>query len=1318
MLQVRAVLRWTQRTIAVGACVLALYVGAQVGETRYTLITARAPRAMMSLELARNTTEAEDIAKEWEEQPVDDNECKAIASDRPIDVARQNLRLDDRFILAYTAALGLAALAALGAVSAPWWGTAAIVVAAVVAGLCDYVENRLSERVLGLAHAPPYLNWVGEHAVPWLRIFAQTKFALVLVVILVTLTATLAAIRRWWLRLPDDPSERLSFTALAETEALCLARQSGRKGDAETRSVTPGSCDEPWVRSRSYDFVGLALSGGGIRSATFNLGLLTGLHRLKALERIDYMATVSGGGYIGSFWTAWLKNQPGVAGATRALWPAGNGNEAGAVRHLREFSRFLATRRGFFEAEMWEAVVAVIAGIVPAFVAAASVIGLGLVLWLAANFFLACPEPWGGVVTVVALSIAIMVAFERGWAARSPLDPADVSASRVVNAVITIFALVVAVLVEWQYVHAFPRQTWSSLKGTQLVARSYEGWWQLTGIHWTTQNSVKEWFWSPRLYDLALVWLVPGMVLLALRPPFAALARRGRHERIWGPAFDRVVMRLIGSALGWAAIATVWLLSINFLSLAKGMAVASLASAGAFAALRNWIGMALRSGTQASPLGRLKPYLPEILAYVTVTLLIGGVGSVLVKWGGEDWFNWYTATGAMGLAIAGMLLLDPAEIGLHAFYRDRIVRAYSGASNPMSKGVAARNRQTDRREGDDLLLGELPARPLHLVCCAANDLSGDPIETLGRGARSAVLSRHGIAMANGWAPPPQWLTLGGAVTASAAAFNSNMGSVSMSVGPVVAFLMAALNLRLGLWVPNPTQPRRRAIRLLPGALFFSEMFALTVDWQPEIHLSDGAHFENLALYELVRRHCRYIIVSDCGEDPSVAFDDFGNAARRIREDFGVHIDIDLSALRPNAERRSQQHVVVGTINYTDFDKGILLYVKPTLTGDEPPDVLQHATRNRRFPHEPTSDQFYDEAQWESYRQLGEHTAGTVFAFVDRYPGSEAPTADWIFTTARQDWYPTPPDLPERVLEMTERFASVESDLREWAIAMLDEVFPEAGLLRTPETATKTTTANRDELAEDHVHTANLTCIVRVTQLMEDVWASCQLDAFWNHPLNLGWVNRFARWTSAPTFRMWWPLLCPMYNAEFQRFMREHFSALDYDPRSGTVLGPDRTIPRGLAAQWWEDRHAPAPELNDNQGKPKSVYVYSMDLSRPGSSGPTPMQVGLVLVREVTGTAPSLAWWSSDDFFVPPSLWGAGMGSAFLWKFLQDLRASQRVQRLQVYVKAPKDRNDPGSWADRVSYVEFYKKQGFRFIRETTALPDGAPCRAVHLELEL
>ena len=265
-------------------------------------------------------------------------------------------------------------------------------------------------------------------------------------------------------------------------------------------------------------------------------------------------------------------------------------------------------------------------------------------------------------------------------------------------------------------------------------------------------------------------------------------------------------------------------------------------------------------------------------------------------------------------------------------------------------------------------------------------MSGDVCRPRSRAAPGA---RFCPAMESAWVttgqPPRRELQLGSALTASAAAFNPNMGAASMRVGPAVSFLMTALNLRLGLWVRNP-RLRAETVRahLLPGRLFYKEMAACTDTASSDLHLSDGAHFDNTALYELVRRHCRYIIMSDCTADPEVAFDDFGSTARRIREDLGAEIEIDLNPLKPGADGFSRQHAVVGTIDYGWFDKGTLVYIKPSLTGTEPADIRQYKSRNQAFPHEGTGDQFYDEAQWESYRRLGVQTAREVFRFGGRF----------------------------------------------------------------------------------------------------------------------------------------------------------------------------------------------------------------------------------------------------------------------------------------------------------------------------------------------
>ena len=185
---------------------------------------------------------------------------------------------------------------------------------------------------------------------------------------------------------------------------------------------------------RAADVIGLALSGGGIRSATFNLGLLQGLHRLNLLALVDYLSTVSGGGYVGSFWSEWIARRqaalqqtaPGVATPQvppALLFPshrdAGSGPQDGVdrpqERHLREFSGFLAPRWGFFEVETWTALVALISGLLPAVAIALSIIGVLLIGWLSLTSPLAYRSRVAALPIVMGITALVLAAFERMW---------------------------------------------------------------------------------------------------------------------------------------------------------------------------------------------------------------------------------------------------------------------------------------------------------------------------------------------------------------------------------------------------------------------------------------------------------------------------------------------------------------------------------------------------------------------------------------------------------------------------------------------------------------------------------------------------------------------------------------------------------------------------------------------------------------------------------------------------------------------------------------------------------------------------------------
>jgi len=228
------------------------------------------------------------------------------------------------------------------------------------------------------------------------------------------------------------------------------------------------------------------------------------------------------------------------------------------------------------------------------------------------------------------------------------------------------------------------------------------------------------------------------------------------------------------------------------------------------------------------------------------------------------------------------------------------------------------------------------------------------------------------------------ITLGTAVAISGAAVSPNMGYHSSSA---LTFLLTLFNARLGWWLGNPGKPGDITYRyrspLLSIRPLVAEALGLTDDKNKYIYLSDGGHFENLALYEMVLRRCRYIVVSDASADPECAFDDLGAALRKIRIDFGIPITIQKMFIR---SRNSQDgaYCAIGSIEYSKIDggcderNGTLIYIKPAFYGEGPTDVFNYAQQSRTFPHETTADQFFSESQFESYRMLGTYIMATIF----------------------------------------------------------------------------------------------------------------------------------------------------------------------------------------------------------------------------------------------------------------------------------------------------------------------------------------------------
>lgn len=1013
----------------------------------------------------------------------------------------------------------------------------------------------------------------------------------------------------------------------------------------ENAAASPGSLEELFAEERrafgspdENDLCGLAFSGGGIRSATFSLGLLQELARRGLLGGFHYLSTVSGGGYAGGFWSAW-RSRPANDGQDFPL-PAG-GVEPREIHHLREFGNFLRPRLNLVSFETGRLVASVVAALAPSLLASVSVVVLVVLAWLGLTVALTHTGMYASLALLLGLLLGGHLVFE--WIWRSMRHEARLPGESFRYAV-------------WWLVAAVPTA------GLWLLA-----WWLALP---------PELFVSPlALADLAPAdWtavllpvgpLLAGVVVLVvLRTLVSSFAGELSKRRLLHGTLDAVLSRSLLFATAWTVLGVLWV-SGQVLA-AEGVAgiASALAAAGAGGGVFSWARRFIGLQPNKPSGGKLRllagPVLLRLLAYATVAITVVAVASLLAMLyeAFGDAGLWGALAAAAAVVLFTLAFFDPQEVGFHSFYRARLVRAYLGASND-----AAPPESTGETEGDDVSLSDLPGRPFHLVCCAANDLAGDPLASLHRGADSAVLSRLGLQVGERWErwpEPDSAPSLGAAMTASGAAFNSHMGALSMRLGQAVTFLLAALNLRLGLWVRHPPLAARNGPRLWRGHLFFRELLSLSNVDSRHVFLSDGGHYENMGIYELVRRRCRFILAADCGADPDYAFDDLGNALRRIRTNLGVEIDVDVGALKPGDDGLARQAMVAGTIRYPE-GAGVLVLVKPTLTGNEPVDVAQYDRRNDAFPQETTADQFFDEAQWEAYRKLGQHVAA---AFSALGSGSGAADLRRAFSRARYELLPKRQEPSAQQARLEGRWAELEARLAADATC---------AALAAQVLAADSTAGRRVSKAGAG---AALPMVRRALQLMEAVYRAYDLGRGLLTPEDFGWLNRFGRWLSAPLVRSWWPWIEPLHSQEFAEFLEKWFQVARTQDLAGTVR-PLTQKDHGYTVVRWD--------AGNRALDPDAVLLgYFLPLAGLGFdllAGVVP-----VTVPEASDKEPDVtATWQDKDFFVPPGLWGRGIGDAFLRTLVEYL--SQRHGARRFVAELDKK---PGS-----SVIALYNACGFR-----------------------
>lgn len=384
------------------------------------------------------------------------------------------------------------------------------------------------------------------------------------------------------------------------------------------------------------------------------------------------------------------------------------------------------------------------------------------------------------------------------------------------------------------------------------------------------------------------------------------------------------------------------------------------------------------------------------------------------------------------------------RFSLHGAYRDRLVRAYLGASNLDRKP----NPFTGFDENDNRQLHRLKRqRPYHVLNATLNLVSSHNLAWQNRKATSFTMTPlHCGSEALGYrrtnqysrkatmAPcahlrycnrinspcptvdrcqyPGKSLRLGTAMAISGAAADPNMGYYSSAL---VSFVMSLFNVRLGWWLGNtgcvgshgnwpglPVIPwlakhllgvEAKEFYKRPDPTFaigplLNETFGRTSEERRYLNITDGGHFENLALYEMIRRRCRLIILSDAAADQGFTFGELANAVEKCQVDFGVEIQVPrgINIYSRDAEEKKRadgKRYFIAPIIYpeqrgTDAEgKSWLLYCRPTLRMNEPVDILHYAASNKAFPHQSTGDQFFDERQFEAYRKLGELTFNEI-----------------------------------------------------------------------------------------------------------------------------------------------------------------------------------------------------------------------------------------------------------------------------------------------------------------------------------------------------
>jgi hypothetical protein len=853
-----------------------------------------------------------------------------------------------------------------------------------------------------------------------------------------------------------------------------------------------------FIESENPKPIGLAFSGGGIRSATISLGLTQLLVRRNRFSAFDYVSTASGGGYFGSFLRSLFLPQSAkgrqsseedkipdheigeqfffahsvlgagprkgdVPGSLPSDCDVGESEEApkgerNPIWWLRENGRYLAPNGATdflmalsYIARNWSATLYVIALAMVGFFVAVQAVLYGYFdtygLWGSYANYGASGALSPLLIIPIALALLSMGIGVGYWMTEGMrYDPASDARARrdfwrtwIVVAIafaISVYFLITPdmALVKWIYGWLRPFVPFMPDVQSQFVPVS------------SMPAMANALFWA----GAAILGMAAGSSLLAFiidgrkDNPTSPVRRRLtrwstvlNHAALWCAAIaaiDTVALKLRADQLGWSptdGLGGLWTLAIY-------PAIAFLIKklpewfSGGKGGISGWIGKHARS---VAVLG-------GCLLYASLAVF-ADLAVHMALWTGPAWSAAMAADGAtfvlFAIIVAALVVMTGVSSGfanlssLHALYTSRLTRAYLGASNRdrMRKTIEISDgHPKDFIDAQLYSEADLPA-PMHLINLTLNQTRGaNQLVRRDRKGQRFTVGPDGICVdgaPNAWSAlneeGAERFSVGQLAAISGAAASSAMGRQT-SLGAALGLTFA--NVRLGYWWDRGQKrlvtgdegnaPQPPAIWYRPFETFiylFNEMTSrFSLDYR-HYYLSDGGHSENSGALELLRRRCKFMLVCDNGQDENFLFADLEIFIRTARIDLGFEIhecneDDTVEYVGQRAARHffntvdgdwraqaresgGRQFALLlsarlicdkkpgGSGDDDDDFTAYIVWVKPRIFAGISTDIASYATQNPPFPHQTTIDQFFDEAQWESYRRLGYEMASCLFA---------------------------------------------------------------------------------------------------------------------------------------------------------------------------------------------------------------------------------------------------------------------------------------------------------------------------------------------------